>query len=80
MDETSKIEAEKLEQVEQSRPTLNFFNKWSLRLMASTNSAILGELSVRTFAGSRDIPKDVVKAAGLLGYAAQNAETSKDKN
>ena len=48
---------------------MNFFNKWSLRLMASTNSAILGELSIRTFAGSRDIPKDVVKAAGLLGYA-----------
>jgi hypothetical protein len=37
--------------------------------MASTSSDILGELGIRAFTGSRDVPKDDTKAIGLLKFA-----------
>ena len=72
--------ADKLQQVASSRPKLNFFNKWTLNLMSTCSTTILSELSVRTFTGSRDVPKDDEKSAGLLKFARDNAITSTDKN
>jgi hypothetical protein len=43
--------------------------------MSKTPSEILCELGVRAFSGSRDVPKDEVKAYGLFDNAAQNAMT-----
>jgi len=36
-------------------------------------SDILCELGVRAFSGSRDVPRDLVKANGLFHHAAENA-------
>ena len=37
-------------------------------------------MGVRSFAGSRDLPKDDEKADGFLNYAKENSKTQKDLN
>ena len=46
--------------------------------MANTPSDILGELGIRAFTGSRDVPKDDEKAIGLLNFAKRNAKSEQD--
>jgi hypothetical protein len=65
---------EKLSQVERSRNYITFFNPNSLRLMSKTPADILCELGVRAFSGSRDVPKDIVKAYGLFAAADLNSD------
>jgi hypothetical protein len=48
--------------------------------MSTTSSDILGELGIRAFTGSRDVPKDDEKAIGLLKFARQNAQSEKEIN
>jgi hypothetical protein len=55
-----------LKKVAETRKPIDFFNQPALKLMEKTPSEILCELGVRAFSGSRDVPKDDVKAYGLL--------------
>jgi len=65
---------EKLAKVEQTRSYINFFNPNAKRLLEETPSDILCELGIRSFSGSRDVPKDVVKAYGLFEAAVLNSD------
>lgn len=72
-EQEEKIIKEKLLKAAEARKPINLFNKHALKLMLKTPSDILCELGVRAFSGSRDVPKDEVKAYGLFDQAAQNA-------
>ena len=67
-----------MKKVAETRKPIDFFNQPALKLMEKTPSEILCELGVRAFSGSRDVPKDDVKAHGLLEQAGKNALTEKD--
>jgi len=51
-----------------------------LKLMVSTPSSILVELAVRSFVGSRDIPKDHLRSINLLDFAEKQAKSEKEKH
>jgi len=67
--EEERILAERIKKVEETRKPINFFNDSVIKLMEHTPSEILCELGVRAFSGSRDVPKDDIKAAGLFNQA-----------
>ena len=62
--------AAKLAEVEKSRSPINFFVPPVFNLMKHTPSDILCELGMRTYTGSRDMPKDIQKSNGLFDFAA----------
>ena len=66
MKEEKRIVEEKIEQAEKSKTYIEFFNPHSETLMKNTPASVLCELGIKAFAGSRDIPKDELKAVGLL--------------
>ncbi len=69
-EEEERIVIEKLKKAAEARKPIDFFNRHALKLMQKTPSEILCELGVRAFSGSRDVPKDEVKAYGLFDRAA----------
>ena len=78
MEKQDKMIQDLLKKVAETRKPINFFNHPALKLMEKTPSDILCELGVRAFSGSRDVPKDDVKAYGLLEQAGKNAASEKD--
>lgn len=69
-EEEERIVLEKLKKAAEARKPIDFFNQHALKLMQKTPSEILCELGVRAFSGSRDVPKDEIKAYGLFDRAA----------
>eukprot|EP00347_Sterkiella_histriomuscorum_P024275 403331695 len=74
------ITKEKITQAEKSKIYVNFFNKYALKLISKTPSVILSELAIRVFTGSRDVPKDNIKAVKLFEFSDENAQTEKEKH
>ncbi len=70
----------KLKEAEKSRKYIQFFNKSAEKLIAKTPSEILCELGVRSYSGSRDVPKDILKAEGLFQHAERNANEEQRLN
>ena len=68
---------ERLSKLEAREP-VNFFNRWTEKLMHKTPTDILNEMGIRCYTGSRDVPKDGDKAAGFLTAAAENAQTKEE--
>ena len=66
MEAEEKLLAEKLAEVEKSRSPIKFFVPPALKLLRHTPSEILCELGVRSFTGSRDVPRDEEKAFGMF--------------
>ena len=82
------IMREKILAAEKTKVYVNFFNRPALRLIKNskydtliTNAApseILSELAIRAFTGSRDVPKDNVKAMELFMHSEVNAKTDSE--
>ena len=77
MEETERIEQEKLKQVRKDRPDIDFFNRHSVTLMEKSKCIyfckvsvaspdILCELGVRAYVGSREIPSNLEVARGMF--------------
>jgi hypothetical protein len=72
---------------EKSKVYVNFFNRHTLKLIKKSKSLfltdiapteILSELAIRAFTGSRDVPKDHIKALKLFDYAQDNSVSPED--
>ena len=72
------MHASKLAEVEKSRSPINFFVPSIYQLMLNTPTNILCELGMRTFTGSRDMPKDLEKSFGLFHFAAENSKNERE--
>lgn len=79
MEETERIEQEKLKEVRKDRPDIDFFNRHSVTLMEKSKCIdfckvgvfvaspdILCELGVRAYVGSREIPSNLEVARGMF--------------
>lgn len=89
MEETERIEQEKLKQVRKDRPDIDFFNRHSVALMEKSkyfhhgckvclaSPDILCELGVRSYVGSREIPSNLEVARGMFQRAFDNVKQGK---
>ena len=60
------IVKEKMKEASSQKTYIDFFNKDTKKLIQHTPPDVLYELGIRAFTGSRDVPKDDVKAVGLI--------------
>lgn len=79
-EEEKKIYDEKLQKSEETiSEVLKKFeglNKYTLKMLQHTPSKIISEMAVRLFVGSRDIPKNTIKAMKFLEIALKKDPSS----
>ena len=71
MKEEEQIVKEKIKETQQTKAYIDFFTPHTNKLIQHTPPDVLYELGIRAFTGSRDVPKDDVKAVGLIAQALQ---------
>ncbi len=86
MQKEEEIMQAKILAAEKTKVYINFFNKNALKLIKKSiklsiinqiiaPSDILNELAIRSFTGSRDLPKDNIRANELFRFSEANALT-----
>lgn len=78
MKEEESIVKTKMKEASEAKAYIDFFNQNTNKLIEHTPTDVLYELGIRAFTGSRDVPKDDIKAVGLISQALKQAIIRKD--